>query len=239
MILQSFFIEFGAKKALMRIPLTKYGLRELIALPVLFYGIAILVAALSSSGWIWPMAIASILTLAGWAFFRDFEREIPSDDNILIAPADGKVTDIKDLEESEFINQDATRIGIFLSVLDVHVNRTPCTGQVKFIKEVPGLCLNALNSEEASKHNQSTQMGLDCPDHPAGKVLVKQITGAIARRIVCAVKPEDKLVAGQRYGMIKFGSRTELYFPKNEKAQILVKPGDKVRGGKTIMVRFE
>ena len=220
------------------LPLTYYGLREIILMPVLFFALAIV------AGLIWPGAAtglliaALVLSLLGWAFFRDFERAVPDDPNILVAPADGKVTDICEIEESDFIQGPAIRIGIFLSVLDVHVNRIPCNGIVKLIKEKPGKCLNAMRSQDASEQNQSTSLGLDCPGHPAGKILVRQITGAIARRIICAPKIGDNLVAGQRYGMIKFGSRTELYLPRDKTAQVLVEKGDTARGGITVFVRY-
>lgn len=222
----------------MRLPLCPYGRRELIAIPLVAFGLALLVVLLSPLTWLIPVLIASVVTLAGWAFFRDFERDIPTEAHILLAPADGKVTDVCEIAEPEFIKARAIRIGIFLSVFNVHVNRVPCSGQVRYIQEKPGKCLNALRSQEASEQNQATCLGLDCPEHPAGKIMVKQITGAIARRIVCAVNIADKLVAGQRYGMIKFGSRTELYLPLNSDAEILVQKGDVVRAGLTGMVRY-
>jgi phosphatidylserine decarboxylase len=220
------------------VPLTRYGLRELIIMPIMFFALALVACFFWPDAKIGLLVTAGVLTLLGMAFFRDFERAVPNEPDILIAPADGTVTDICEMEESDFIQGPVIRIGIFLSVLDVHVNRIPCSGKVMLIKEKPGKCLNAMRSEDASQQNQSTSLGLDCPDHPAGKILVRQITGAIARRIVCATDIGDNLVAGQRYGMIKFGSRTELYLPRNEKAQVLVKKGDKVRGGLTIFVRY-
>jgi len=220
------------------LPLTYYGLREIILMPVVFFALAIVASLIWPGATIGLLIAALVLSILGLAFFRDFERAVPDEPNILVAPADGKVTDICEIEESEFIQGQAIRIGIFLSVLDVHVNRIPCGGTVKLIKEKPGKCLNAMRSQDASEQNQSTSLGLDCPDHPVGKILVRQITGAIARRIICATNVGDNLVAGQRYGMIKFGSRTELYLPKNETAQVLVKKGDTARGGVTVLVRY-
>ena len=181
---------------------------------------------------------AAVVLLATLAFCRDFERKIPEDLHVLLAPADGKVTDICEMEESEFIKGPVLRIGVFLSVFDVHVNRTPCSGQVGYRREHPGKCLNAMRSAVASAQNRAISLGLDCPDHPAGKILVRQISGAIARRIVCACQIGDNLVAGQRYGMIKFGSRTELFLPLDRQATILVEPGQCVRAGSTLMIRY-
>ncbi len=190
-----------------------------------------------------PEKNASVICilLAGAAilsFFRDPERRVPSENNVLVSPADGKITDITEVEEHEFFDGPVMRIGIFLSVFNAHINRAPCKGKVSWKHEKPGLCLNALKSELASQKNQSCSIGMDCPDHPAGKVVVKQITGAIARRIVCECSEGSELLTGERYGMIKFGSRTELFIPKSKAADIIVKAGDKVKAGETIMVKY-
>lgn len=222
----------------MNIPLTRYGLRELIIFPALFISAGLVSWFAWPEGRPWPQGIAFLLLLGILAFFRDPQRQIPDEQGVLLAPADGKITDICQMTETEFIKGPARRIGIFLSITDVHINRTPCAGVVSYLKAHPGKCYNALKFEAASQHNQSHCLGLHCPDHPAGVVLVKQITGAIARRIVCKCKPGDKLEAGERFGMIKFGSRTELFLPEDDQAQVLVKKGDIVRGGCTILVRY-
>lgn len=217
--------------------LTPYGKPQ----TTVVIAIVVIVAALAAIFCQAKIMAVSIILVGGAAilsFFRDPMRNIPADKNILVSPADGKVTDITELDNHEFFGGPVTRIGIFLSVFNVHINRTPCAGRVTWKFEKPGLCLNALKSELASQKNQSCSIGLDCPDHPAGKVVVKQITGAIARRIVCDCQEGHELLAGQRYGMIKFGSRTELFIPRSNKAQITVKPGDKVKAGETVMVRY-
>jgi phosphatidylserine decarboxylase len=217
--------------------LTPYGRPQ----TTVIIAIVVIVAALAAVFCQAPiMAVCTILVIgvAILGFFRDPMRNIPADKNVLVSPADGKVTDITELDDHEFFGGPVTRIGIFLSVFNVHINRVPCAGRVTWKFEKPGLCLNALKSELASQKNQSCSIGLDCPAHPAGKVVVKQITGAIARRIVCDCQEGNELIAGQRYGMIKFGSRTELFIPRNSKAQITVKPGDKVKAGETVMVRY-
>jgi phosphatidylserine decarboxylase len=219
--------------------LTPYGRCEEIVCPLI-----VLVAALVLC-WLWPAACpwaliaAAVVGLMILAFFRDPERQVPSEPGILLAPADGKITDITEVEQVEYIKGEALRIGIFLSVFDVHLNRAPCDGVVRYIQRHPGKCLNAMRAEAASAQNEANSVGMECPEHPAGTILVKQITGAIARRIVCGCEVGDALTAGERFGMIKFGSRTELFMPKNERAEILVKKGDTVRAGTTIMVRYK
>jgi phosphatidylserine decarboxylase len=222
----------------MKIPLTRYGLRELILLPVLLTAVGVVSWDFLPTAWPWIQIVLGMLLVGGMLFFRDPERPIPEDANILLAPADGKVTDIIELEEDQFIKGPTIRIGIFLSVFDVHINRSPCAGRVEYINEQPGKCINAMRYEAASEQNRANSVGLVCTDHPVDKVLVKQITGAIARRIVCVCRIGDDLMAGERFGMIKFGSRTELFLPKTNDAQLLVKKGDIVRAGKTILVQY-
>lgn len=225
-------------EVMMRIPLTRYGLRELILLPVLLTALGVVFWDFLPVTWPWVQVVLGLLLLGGMAFFRDPERKIPQEANLLLAPADGKITDIIEVEEDRYIHGPTVRIGIFLSVLDVHINRSPCAGRVEYLHEQSGKCINAMRYEAASEQNRANSVGLDCAEHPAGKVLVKQITGAIARRIVCKCLIGDDLRAGERFGMIKLGSRTELFLPKAENAQVLVKKGDIVRAGATILVRY-
>ncbi len=222
-----------------KMSITRYGMPQVIIVPGIIIALGGLLFWLWPGGQPWVQMPIGILFVFSLAFFRDPQRAIPSDKNVLLSPADGKITDIIELEEAEFIKEPAIRIGIFLSVFDVHINRAPCDGIVAYIREQPGKCLNALNSEEASLHNQATIMGMDCPEGPAKKIIIKQITGAIARRIVCAVNIGDKLTGGYKYGMIKFGSRTELYLPKDQNAKIMVEKGQTVRAGTTIMVSYD
>ena len=223
----------------MRIPLARYGLKELIIMPLILIPIAGLAYAYWPTATPWPQLAAALVWLYGLCFFRDFDRPIPNDPNLLLAPADGKITDIVEVEEPDFIKGTAIRIGIFLSVFDVHVNRSPCQATVRSIQPREGLCINAMKSDEASAKNRAVSLGLDCPTHPAGKVMVRQITGLIARRIVCDCRIKDQLAPGQRYGMIKFGSRTELYIPLKTNPIISVKKGDTVRAGTTILAKYQ
>jgi len=145
-------------------------------------------------------------------FFRDPERSCPSDANLLLAPADGRITDIEQVQEGDFINGPALRIGIFLSIFNVHINRAPCSVKVERITYKKGKYINAMNPQ-SGRMNESNNLGLVRTDSPEDRLLVRQISGAIARRIVCATAEGRELAGGERFGMIKFGSRTELYVP--------------------------
>lgn len=165
-------------------------------------------------------------------FFRDPNRVPPPGDHIAVAPADGLVTTIDEVEEDEFLKTKSRRIGIFLSVLDVHVNRAPLAGEVLHSEPKPGRFLDARNPL-SSVLNVSRSWVFS---GKSGTVVVRQITGAIARRICPWAVVGDKLERGERFGMIRFGSRTELLLPLN--AEILVRLGDRVRGGETPVARM-
>jgi len=162
-------------------------------------------------------------------FFRDPERAIPPEPGLIVSPADGKVTDVSGIQ---FNGKPCTRVSIFLSVFDVHVNRSPINGTVRDVVYKPGKFLNAMDSASADDNEQSvvTMEG-------QGMTLVfKQIAGLLARRIVCTPKPGDTLARGQRVGMIKFGSRTDVIFPAG--ATLSVKAGDRVKGGASVLAQY-
>lgn len=165
-------------------------------------------------------------------FFRDPQREIPSQERIVVAPADGRVIKIEEIYDDKFLKEKAVKISIFLSLFDVHINRSPVSGVVKFIKYVPGK-YNAACKENAPKTNERNYIGIENPDI---KVLVTQIAGFIARRIVCNKKVGDSIKRGEKFGLIKFGSCTEIILPQN--VEITVKKGDKIKGGETIIGRY-
>lgn len=213
------------------IPLSPLGFRELTWVAIL----GVLSTLLLAWAW-WPGAVATAaLSAGGILFFRDPARSIPDDKAAYLAPADGRVTDIAALAQEEALGGPALKIGIFLSVFDVHINRSPCEGTVRDIRYRPGRFLNAM-SEQSSRENESNTLVLDAGTL-MGPVLVRQIAGLIARRIVCATAVGSRLAAGQRFGMIKFGSRTELVLPRPETLDVLVRIGDKVRAGETIVAR--
>jgi len=168
-----------------------------------------------------------LLCLCTVAFFRDPERATPADPNVIVAAADGTVMDIVELDEKEVLKNKTRRVGIFLSIFDVHTNRAPIDGRVVYRKHRPGLFLDA-RRPDCSEKNESMTWAFE---NPRVTVVVRQITGAIARRIVAWANVGDQLRKGERFGMIRFGSRTELYLPLS--ATILVEVGDHVAGGAT------
>jgi len=174
---------------------------------------------------------ASLLVFTAF-FFRNPRRKIPKNSKYILSPADGVVLAVNKANEKQFLEGYAQRVSIFLSILNVHVNRSPIEGEIKLIKYVPGKFLPAFKSH-ASEINERNYVGIESP---VLKVLVCQITGFIARRIVCYARQGDKLEQGQSFGMIKFGSCTEIYMP--EGVEVLVRPGDSVKGGETIIGRL-
>ena len=183
-------------------------------------------------------AILAIVLLWVLSFFRDPYRPIPNDKGLLLAPADGRITDIETVQEDDFIKGSALRIGIFLSIFDVHINRAPCDATVEKIFYKKGRHKDA-RDPQAGRLNESNDLYLLRTDAPNDRLIVRQISGAIARRIVCSVGQGQKLSGGQKFGMIKFGSRTELYLPIREDVKCLVRTGDKVKAGLTPVVRYE
>lgn len=168
------------------------------------------------------------------SFFRDPDRSIPQEPGILVSPADGTVADVKEVEEEQVLNERCVRIGIFLSVFNVHVNRSPGAGEVKHIQYQRGEFHNAM-SEKAAEENESNAVSVSSR---SVSYAVKQIAGLIARRIVCTLEEGDQVERGQRIGMIKFGSRTELYVPAEADPTVVVEEGDTVKGGETILVQL-
>ncbi len=225
----------------MRIPLTKYGLPEVAVYPAVIAGLMAVVALLA---WLLPvgaiMAAEIILALVlVWAlmFFRDPQRQVIRDDALLLAPADGRIADIETVEEKDVIGGPALRIGIFLSIFNTHINRAPCSAKVEKITYRPGKYLNAMNLR-AGQVNESNNLALRRTGSPQDRLLVRQISGAIARRIVCAAREGQQLAGGERFGMIKFGSRTELYLPAGDKIECMVRVGDKVKAGLTPLAKY-
>lgn len=217
--------------------LARDGMREmLISTATLGVGGAIAgwAALTGSAGW-WALAIP---LLALWvftlAFFRDPHRDIPGGAGLLVAPADGKVTEVARVESIPGIDGPALRISIFLSVFDVHINRSPCAGRVVNTDYRRGEFLDARHPE-CGVRNEAMKVAIAPESGIPGPVFVTQIAGLIARRIICRVKQGDSLTRGERFGLIKFGSRTELVMPWNEGVKPAVQVGDKVKGGETVI----
>jgi len=198
----------------------------------------------------WILAILFFLAIASWffapwlsllflllifytfLFFRDPDRNIPADANAVVAAADGAVHDISEVEEIEILKTKMRRVGIFLSVFDVHTNRAPVDGRIIYRQHHEGLCLDA-RSADCSEKNEAMTWAFE---NPRATLVVRQLTGAIARRIVAWADVGDQVAKGERFGMIRFGSRTEVYLPLT--ASVLVKVGDHVAGGSTIIARL-
>jgi phosphatidylserine decarboxylase len=180
-----------------------------------------------------PAALLGVvLVVYTFYFFRDPNRPIPADPLDVVAPADGVIVEIIEKEEPEVARATMRRVAIFLSVFDVHTNKAPIAGEVVYKKHFPGKCLDARNPE-CSIQNESLTWGF-CNDNVT--LVVRQITGAIARKIVGWSEVGDQVSKGDRFGMIRFGSRTEIYLPLD--AEVTVERGQRVRGGETIIARL-
>lgn len=192
-------------------------------------------AALTGAAWLfWPLML---LTLWSIYFFRDPPRGVPQEDGLLIAPADGlvqMVTEAVAPSELGLGDQPLTRVSIFLSVFDVHINRAPCAGTVEVVAYRPGKFLNAA-ADKASDENERMAIALRRTD---GRLIgCVQIAGWVARRIVCRIKAGQTIAAGERFGHIRFGSRTDLYLPPG--ARLLVAVGQRMIGGETVMAELD
>jgi phosphatidylserine decarboxylase len=180
----------------------------------------------------WLLFPVLLLTLYVFWFFRDPLRVPPADPDAVLAAADGTVTDIIEIEEQEVVHARQKRVGIFLSVFDVHTNRAPVEGKIIYKKAHAGLCLDARHADCATKNRAMTWAF----QNSRGTFVVRQLTGMIARRIVGWSKVGDEVKKGEHFGMIRFGSRTEVYLPLD--AEILVKVGDRVTGGSSVIARL-
>jgi phosphatidylserine decarboxylase len=213
------------------LPLTRHGYRELL--------IGSVVLALVGTGlgyaW-WPLGLIVLPAIVFlFAFFRDPERALPTEQHAVVSPADGTVSDITQLENDPLIGGPAVRVGIFLSVFNVHVNRSPCDGKVLSITYKKGKFINAIRHNEASDENESNTIVLAEPQGDRPIAVVKQIVGLIARRIVSTTQVGQVVKRGERIGMIKFGSRTEITLAGWLEPEIKVTVGQTVKGAKDII----
>ena len=190
-----------------------------------------------SFGPLWLMFIIYplLIALCGLIlyFFRDPDRYPPDGENLVLSPADGKVVLVKKVNEDEYVNGPVTQISIFLSPLDVHVNRSPVSGDLEYVKYFPGKYLMAWE-DHASEENERAHFGVK--DAAGNKILFKQITGFLARRIVYHIREGDKLVAGNRFGIMKFGSRMDILLPAG--ALIKVNEGDRTVAGESVIAEL-
>jgi phosphatidylserine decarboxylase len=214
----------------MMLRLTRHGAREMILGTILLIAIAV------GLWFVWKPLALLVIPVWVWllAFFRDPERTLPDAEHSMVSPADGKVSDITEVD-SELLGGRAVRVGIFLSVFNCHINRSPCDGRVSSVLYKRGKFINAMSHSAASEQNESNTLVIADPATDRPIAVVKQIVGLIARRIICDVRPGDLVLRGQRFGMIKFGSRTELYIPKWLDPDIRVAVGQNVRGAADVI----
>lgn len=215
-----------------RLPLARWGLAEL-----QLAGWPLLVLTILLAGW-WPPAgyLAAVpLALIVW-FFRDPPRRIPQTPGWYVSPADGRISEVTELEDDELIGGPAVRIGVFLSIFNVHINRMPAAGRVIALRYAPGEFRNALDPA-SPRVNESTSITVEEDAPPYRTFAVRQIAGTAARRIVCDLRTGESVDRGGKLGMIKLGSRTELILPRDETLEVLVASGDRVAAGSSVLAR--
>jgi phosphatidylserine decarboxylase len=215
-----------------RLPLTRWGLAEV---QLMGWPLLALTLLLVWQAWYLAVVPGALLCLIV-SFFRDPRRAVPQEPGLYVSPADGKVVEITRLDRDEFIGGPAVRIGIFLSIFNVHLNRAPTAVRAIQLKYSPGEFVSATKAESATR-NENTWIGLEEQSPPHRRMIVRQISGAIARRIVCNLRPGEVLARGAKFGMIKLGSRTELILPEDADLKIEVAVGSRVKAGVTVMAR--
>ena len=230
------------------LPFVRVGLAELFVLTPLVFGVVLalvfglirfeefLPSLIRYVGWFTVAFGAFIGCVVVW-FFRNPKRTIPTQRGLIVSPADGTITDIEEIAHDEFIDGPAIKVGIFLSVFNVHINRTPIAGRVIGLRYRKGKYLNAMRPESA-RENEQLAVRIQESQAPYRRFVVRQITGAVARRIVCWLKPGDELQRGEQFGMIKLGSRTELVMPREPSLVVRTKMGDKVIAGMTVLAEY-
>jgi len=216
--------------------LTRYGADVIVVMTLVTLGLITTILFVDTL-WLRALLVALALGLGSFTFyfFRDPERLVPAskkDGDIVVSPADGKVVVIRDIEDLEYHHGKARQISIFLSPLDVHVNRIPVSGRVDYFQYHKGKYLVAWH-DKASELNERTHIGIDNGRY---RILFKQIAGAVARRIVCPLRPGDRVTVGERFGMIKFGSRMDVLVPPDMIIEVHL--GDIVVAGETILCRL-
>ena len=218
----------------MRVPITRHGYGVIFAATLALLVAGGLVSLATPLAWV----VAAIVWVWVISFFRDPARNIERQQNVLYAPADGRVTEVTELDHHDLVCGPCHRVRIFLSLFDAHINRMPCAASVNRVARKPGKFLNAMRPRSAEQ-NESNTLVLAPLAPLAGPIVVRQIAGMIARTIVCRAQLGDSFDSGERFGMIKFGSGTELVVPKQSGLKVLVKVGDSVKAGLTEMMRID
>jgi phosphatidylserine decarboxylase len=212
---------------------TKYGYTT-IGIALIFVFALVVISIFANNDFVRiPLIILSFLiVIFTLNFFRDPDRKTPDKNNIVVSPADGRVLFVKDVLDDKFIKDKAKMVSIFMSPLNVHVNRIPISGKVEYLKYIEGDYIAAFE-DKASERNERTEIGITSVE---GKVLFTQIAGFVARRIICDLKEGDSVNIGNRFGMIKFGSRVDIIVPIEWKVK--VKKDDNVIAGETILFEY-
>ncbi len=217
-----------------RLPIARMGRGEVLLFGGCFVGLAVAGAFLTPYATVPPALLALFVV----HFFRDPNRQIPETSGAVVSPADGVVTDVEEVETVPYWDGPAVKIGIYLSVFNVHVNRVPETARVIEVGYVPGRFLDTW-TPAAARVNEHCWTLLERETTPHHLLAVKQIAGTFARRIVCEARPGEVLERGERFGMIKFGSRTELYLAKASSLRVTVEPGARIRGGSSVVALYD
>jgi phosphatidylserine decarboxylase len=217
------------------LPFARWGLAELQLMGWPLLAATILFAWWGHWWWLLAVPLGVVFGLIVY-FFRDPHRIIPQGINDIVSPADGTIAEVTEVEHYDFLDGPAVKIGIFLSIFNVHVNRSPRAARVVDMCYKPGEFLNAMNPESAIR-NEFMWIGLEELDNPQRRLAVRAISGLIARRIVCILKPGQEVQRGEKFGMIKLGSRTELILPRDA-VEVAVVVGDKIKAGSTILARY-
>lgn len=212
--------------------LARWGLAEV---QIMGWPLLAVTVALAFTWWYLAIVSGALLILVV-SFFRDPRRRVPQEPGLLVSAADGNVVEIARLEHDEFVGGPAVRIAVFLTLFNVHVNRMPCRGRVIRLRYSPGKFLHA-DHPLATTENESMWIGLQEPEFPYRRMVCRQVSGMVARRIVCDLRPGDILERGARFGMIKFGSRTELIVPA-EGLEVLVEVGQWIKAGRDVVARY-
>ena len=216
-----------------RLPFARWGLAELQLM-----GWPLLAVTVATAYFLWYLApVPGVILCLIVYFFRDPPRRVPEQPGLIVSPADGKIAEVTRLDHDEFVGGPAVRIGIFLSIFNVHLNRAPAESRVIELRYSPGEFLNALNPESVLR-NENTYIGLEEEAAPHRRMVVRQISGAIARRIVCNLRPGEVVARGHKFGMIKLGSRTELIVSDSDGLKIEVAVGRRVKAGSTVMASY-
>jgi phosphatidylserine decarboxylase len=200
---------------------------------VIFLIFVIIWSFYHSSVILFLMFVSGLIFLFNLFFFRDPNRVVSDDPRAILSAADGKVVQIVEEFEPNYFQQQVRRVSIFLSIFNIHVNRVPLTGRVDYLEHIQGKFFAAFK-EKASKDNEQTEIGIISDS--GYRVMFKQIAGIIARRIICTLTEGQFVKAGQRMGLIRYGSRVDIFFPLT--AKVLVSVGQKVYGGVTIIATF-